>query len=334
MYVVVPLSKPRSVRGRTAPSPRIPAITGTAAATAASKRSSRFAIRAASCSAFHSLATSSLFAVTRCFFRSNAPRSSSSAGSVPPMTSITMAISGSSRIACGSVVTGTSPASRTFCGSRTAAATRRSGRPAAASIRRERSANARATAEPTVPSPRRPTPTPRALTCELAVALGGTESRTHVRWGRNKAPKPSSHLIELFVGPLLVVDVVTVLSTDNNVIEGSHAPKEVNDPPLFALWQYRSGDLFHAAALVRHHRQVVDSVTAEEVLEFSHRCQYFSGFRPAHRGRPQTTPEITSARTVVMPRRAKMARASRAKSSARGPSVVGESELVLASMAM
>jgi len=57
------------------------------------------------------------------------------------------------------------------------------------------------------------------------VALGGTESRTHVRWGRNKAPKPSSHLIELFVGPLLVVDVVPVLSTDNNVIEGSHAPK-------------------------------------------------------------------------------------------------------------
>ena len=48
MYVVVPLSKPRSVRGRTAPSPRIPAITGTAAATAASNRSSRFASRAAS----------------------------------------------------------------------------------------------------------------------------------------------------------------------------------------------------------------------------------------------------------------------------------------------
>ena len=53
----------------------------------------------------------------------------------------------------------------------------------------------------------------------------------------------------------------------------------------------------------------------------------------AHPGWPHTTPETTSARTLVRPWRAKMARAWRSKSSARGPSVVLESELVLASMA-
>ena len=161
--MVVPFRSPRSTRGRTAPRPRIPAITGTAAATAASKRSSRFARRADSCTAFHSFATSSLFAVTTCFRRSKDPSTSSRAGSVPPMTSTTIATSGSSRIACGSVVTGTSPASRGRLGSRTAAATSLTGRPAAASMRRDLSAKARATAEPTVPSPSRPTPSAFSL---------------------------------------------------------------------------------------------------------------------------------------------------------------------------
>src|SRR5205823_9543606 len=121
----------------------------------------------------------------------------------------------------------------------------------------------------------------------------------------------------------LVVDVVPVLSTNNNVIEGSHAPEEVNDPPLFALWQCRSGDLFHAAALVRHHGQVVDFVAAEEVLEFSHRCQYFSGLRPAHCGRPQTTPEITSARPLVWRGRARWAPASGSTRPPHGRTVAG-----------
>ena len=64
MYVVVPFSRPRTTRGREADSIRAPAMSGIAAATAASKRSSRFASLAASWSAFHSFATSSLFAVT------------------------------------------------------------------------------------------------------------------------------------------------------------------------------------------------------------------------------------------------------------------------------
>src|SRR5207249_9238850 len=54
----------------------------------------------------------------------------------------------------------------------------------------------------------------------------------------------------------------------------------------------------------------------------------------AHRGRPHVTPDTTSARTPVIPWRANIARAWRSNSSARGPSVVRESELVLASMAM
>ena len=169
MYVVVPFRSPRRMRGLTAPRPRMPAMTGTAAATAASKRSSRLAIRAASCTAFHSLATSSLFAVTTCFPPSNAANTRSRAGSVPPITSTTIATSGSSRTACGSAVTGTSPASRGLWGSRTAAETSFTGRPAAASIRRDRSANALATADPTVPRPRRPTPSGFAVTVAAAV---------------------------------------------------------------------------------------------------------------------------------------------------------------------
>src|SRR5206468_3882541 len=54
----------------------------------------------------------------------------------------------------------------------------------------------------------------------------------------------------------------------------------------------------------------------------------------AHWGRPHTTSATSSARTWVTAWRAKMARASRSKSSARAPRVVRESELVLASMAM
>src|SRR5262249_41219395 len=130
-------------------------ITGIAAQTLASKRSCTLADDAASKSSAPRRAISCLFADTTCLPPRSSSRTYPPAGSTPPITSATTAISGSSATSRKSVVS-TPPAggyTRSFRGSWTRAFTTRRRCPVARSMSSADSVSRRLTAAPTVPYP-------------------------------------------------------------------------------------------------------------------------------------------------------------------------------------
>src|SRR4051794_8304291 len=136
-------------------------ITGIAAQTLASKRNCTPASDAVANSSAPRRATSCLFADTTLFPRRSASATYSPAGSMPPITSATSVIDGSSRICDTSSVStpGSAGNSRSFPGSRTRARAIRTRWPVARSMSSAESIRRRLTAAPTVPYPRRPTGT-------------------------------------------------------------------------------------------------------------------------------------------------------------------------------
>src|SRR5690606_19160409 len=108
-------------------------------------------------------ASTSLLAVTTGLPRRSASLISSRAGSTPPMSSTTTSTSGSSTTAHGSLVKrpGGMAASRGLFTSRTATVRSSTGPPARPAMRPPLACKIDATPAPTVPQPRRPTPTGR-----------------------------------------------------------------------------------------------------------------------------------------------------------------------------
>ncbi len=154
MKLVVPLTMPRTrwTFVATSASRRI-LITGMAAQTLASKRSWTPTSEAVRKSSAPSRAISCLFAETTGLPARRRSRTYPPVGSMPPITSATTAIDGSSRIAATSVVSTpcAGACGRSFSTSRTSARTTRSRCPVARSMSSAFSERRRSTAEPTVP---------------------------------------------------------------------------------------------------------------------------------------------------------------------------------------
>ena len=136
---------------------------GTPPQTAASKATSTSLAAAAVRTSLPCRASRALLAVTTCFLQEMASRTKSRATSVPPMSSTTMSISGSSRMSRSREVrlSGSKGAWRRRSGSRSAAFFRTSSVPKRRARKSRRSLNSRATPWPTVPRPMSPTLTNR-----------------------------------------------------------------------------------------------------------------------------------------------------------------------------
>ena len=166
MKFVVPFTIPMTRRSRSPVSDSFSGrISGMPPPTAASKYRSRPLASDASNSSRPRVASSSLFAVTTGLSRSNAARTSSPAGSSPPISSHTMSTSGSSTTAIGSFTNadGGRGTSRALAGSRTATLRTSSRHPARRSMSSRWLSSRRTTAAPTVPHPSIPTRRTRSL---------------------------------------------------------------------------------------------------------------------------------------------------------------------------
>ena len=133
-------------------------IKGMPPATAASKSRSTPCSAATAYSSGPCAARSSLLPVMTGLPFSSAVRTSINAGSVPPMSSMTMSTSGSATTAAESVVSSDGSARRSWClaVSRTAIALMRSSTPVRAVMVARRASSRSTSAPPTVPHPRSP----------------------------------------------------------------------------------------------------------------------------------------------------------------------------------
>src|SRR5512132_1656106 len=174
--------------------------------TAASKYRSRPLASEASKSSRPRVDSSSLFAVTTGFSRSNAARISEPAGSDPPISSHTMSMSGSSTTSMGSAVNaeGWAGTSRRFEGWRSASFETSRRHPARRAMSARWSWSSRVTAVPTVPQPSSPTRSVRSLTPPDLLPMLPRD-----RW--RSQPHRHQYLVLVTVGLLGVADEPSLL---------------------------------------------------------------------------------------------------------------------------